>query len=368
MGMNILQRFLSRWKAMSFSAWQVELTTRCPLKCRMCIRESSTGWKSADMSIDQFKKLAPYFRNVENVILQGWGEPLLYKDLVEAVRIVHEAGSHPGFVTSAWGLNESTISDLMEAGVDFIGFSLAGATREIHESIRVNSNFSHVLQSIENCSRLKADLKLEKPRLHIVFLMLKDNLAELPLLPGLARRIGIERIILTNLVQVTNAWQNSQKAFSCDERAETAYLEEAKAKAKELGIALKSACLSPQTMDVCEEDPTRNLYISTDGQVSPCVYLYPPLPSPISRFFCNDKLCLEKVTFGNIFEEPLDRIWNRADYAAFRECFHRRRRFAETHSFAASLVPDMERLGGVGAVDLPESPEPCRTCHRMFGV
>jgi hypothetical protein len=70
----------------------------------MCIRDSSKDWRDTDMSIDDFKKLTPYFRNVGNVVLEGWGEPLLYKDLIEAIRVVRGAGSHSGFVTSGWGL------------------------------------------------------------------------------------------------------------------------------------------------------------------------------------------------------------------------------------------------------------------------
>jgi MoaA/NifB/PqqE/SkfB family radical SAM enzyme len=353
----------------SFFAWQVELTTRCPLRGRRCIRDSSKNWRAEDMPIEDFKRLTPYLRNVENIVLEGWGEPLQYKDLIEAIRIVKGAGSHPGLLTSGWGLNKNYTSDLIKGGVDFIGFSLAGATPETHNAIRINSDLSSILQAIQEFNKIKTDHKLEKPSLHIVFLMLKDNLTEIPLLLDLAKRVGIEVIVLINLVQVTNQWQNSHKVFSCGEEEDKAIFKEAEIKAKELKIGLKKSCISPQTLGVCEEDPLRNLYISVHGQVAPCVYLCPPTPSPIKRIFCDNDRSIEKVPFGNIFAEPLDRIWNNTSYAAFRECFRtRKRRFEETYSFTASIGPDTERLRRSSGTLLPEPPEPCKTCHRMLGV
>ncbi len=42
-----------------FGAWQVELTTRCPLRCRMCIRQGLDGWQGQDMDITQFSASVP---------------------------------------------------------------------------------------------------------------------------------------------------------------------------------------------------------------------------------------------------------------------------------------------------------------------
>ena len=55
-----------------------------------------------------------------------------------------------------------------------------------------------------------------------------------------------------------------------------------------------------------------NLYISAEGEVSPCVYLYPPLPSPFKRIFCGKEYWIEKVSFGNIFRDSFSAIWNQA--------------------------------------------------------
>ena len=71
---KILGKFLRRKKRRPFSAWQIELTTRCPLRCRMCIRTESADWQYQDMALEDFKKLLPSLKDVETVVLEGWGD------------------------------------------------------------------------------------------------------------------------------------------------------------------------------------------------------------------------------------------------------------------------------------------------------
>ena len=92
---------------------------------------------------------------------------------------------------------------------------------------------------------------------------------------------------------------------------------------EKLKIRLKKPSLSAIDVPVCEENPLRNLYISADGEVSPCVYLYPPLPSPFKRIFCGKEYWMEKVSFGNIFRDPFSAIWNREQLRAIQKSLYR---------------------------------------------
>jgi MoaA/NifB/PqqE/SkfB family radical SAM enzyme len=331
----------------------------------MCIRDAATQWHTGDMSINDFTKLVPYLRDVETAVLEGWGEPLLYRDLIKVIRLVKEAQCQAGFVTSGWGLDDDYVSELIQAGVDFIGFSLSGATPETHNLIRANSNLYSVLRSMATFQEFKARRKLTKPRLHIVFLMLRDNIAEVHLLLEHARDLGIGEVVLINLIQVTTEWQEAQRLLTCGGSEDLVLLREAAAKARDLKIRLRMASLSPMEVGVCAENPLQNLYISVDGNVSPCVYLYPPIPSPIGRIFCGSEQSVAKVSFGNLFKEPLDSIWINESYAAFRDCFAlRKRSFDEKYP---SLIGGQVLTSKAREINLPLPPEPCRTCHKMLG-
>lgn len=367
-----------------FYAWQIELTTRCPLKCRMCVRSGFKDWHSGDMSYDNFKKLTPYLKDVERVVLEGWGESLLHKNLTEIIRLVKAEGPEVGFITSGKGLDKAYISELINAGVDFIGFSLSGGSPRTHNFIRVNSDFEVLLQDIKTFNEIKAGRKLKKPKLHIVYLMLMDNIFEIPSLIGIAKSIGIEDIILINLIHVSSEWQEKQRVFTCFKSPQPPFskgeqegvirrdtngehgeiLKEAETKAGELKINLKLPSLLPTEVSVCEENPLKNLYISTDGEVAPCVYLYPPVSSPFKRIFCGAERQVKKLSFGNIFSESFSDIWNKREYMDFRKCFMLRRERGGQPPLSAYMGSIRRKETSA----LPKAPDQCTTCHKMLGV
>jgi MoaA/NifB/PqqE/SkfB family radical SAM enzyme len=364
---KIFKNFTRRRKRKAFAAWQIELTTRCPLRCKMCVRAESDSWQYQDMSLDDFKKILPYLRDVETVVLEGWGESLLHGNLSDCIRLVKQEGPQVGFVTSGMGLTEDRVSELVEAGLDFVGFSISGTTSETHDGIRINSHLPDVLNAVCLFSKRRLSLGLARPKIHLVFLMLRDNIFQVPALPSLAKELGVEEVVLIHICHVINPWQEEEKAFVC-ERAKNEYeklLKEAAANARKLNIKLNRPALCATDVAVCSENPLRNLYISADGEVSPCVYLYPSLPSPFKRIFCGKEYRAERVSFGNIFKEPIATIWNDQGYMNFRECFKQREKKFKALYYSLWGGAKMSDLEGSM---LPAPPEPCKTCHKMLGV
>jgi MoaA/NifB/PqqE/SkfB family radical SAM enzyme len=364
---KFIEKLTRKRKKKMFSVWQIELTTRCSLQCKMCIRRESDQWQDRDMPFEQFKKLPPHLRDVENVVLEGWGESLLYEGLAECVRLVKREGPEVGFVTSGKGLTKDRASELVQAGVDFIGFSIAGAAPETHGAIRVNSHLSEVLDAIHFLTEERKLRGTGRPKLHLVCLMVKDNITEVPAVPSLAKRVGIDEVVLTNICHTINSWQEEQRVFSW-EKTENGYakiLEEAELNAKRLNIRLRRPSLSPVDVPVCEENPLRNLYISVDGDVSPCVYLNPPLPSPFKRIFCGKEYWVDQVSFGNLFKEPFPSIWERKPYVDFRNRFIQRKK--ESMELYLSFLNE-GKLKDVQGLAFSDPPDPCKSCHKMLGV
>jgi MoaA/NifB/PqqE/SkfB family radical SAM enzyme len=364
---KIFKRFIRGKREKAFLAWQIELTTRCPLRCNMCIRVESKDWQYQDMSFEDFKKILPYLKDVENVILEGWGESLLYKNLAECIRLIKKEGPQVGFVTCGKGLTEDRVSELVQAGLDFVGFSIAGTIPGTHDAIRVNSHLPEIFNAVHLFNKEKLRQRLDRPKMHLVFLMLKDNILEVPSIPSLAKEIGIEEVVLTNIIHTVNLWQERQSVFvwEGDKNKYETILRQAETNARALNIQLKRPSLCAIDVPVCEENPLKNLYISANGEVSPCVYLYPPLPSPFKRIFCNETHWVEKVSFGNIFREPFSAIWNNENYENFRNRFMKRgEKFKETYLSFWDKTP-MKHLE---ETSFPKPPESCQTCHKMIGV
>jgi MoaA/NifB/PqqE/SkfB family radical SAM enzyme len=196
---------------------------------------------------------------------------------------------------------------------------------------------------------------------------LKDNISEVPAVPSFAVELGIKDVVLTNICHCINVWQETHRLFLW-EKSENEYEEivkQAEANAKKLKIRLKRPSLFAIDVPVCEENPLGNLYISAEGEISPCVYLYPPLPSPFKRIFRSEPCWLEKVSLGNIFKEPFPSVWNGEHYEKFRNCFQERKeKFNEVY-LSLLQSSSIETLRGIV---IPQPPEPCRTCHKILGV
>ncbi len=364
---KVLKKFFSRQRKKPFSAWQIELTTRCPLACKMCIRRENDEWQNQDMSFEAFKKVLPYLNEVETVILEGWGESLLYPRLTECVQLVKRQGPQVGFVTSGKGLKRSRVAELVEAGLDFVGFSVAGTTPETHAAIRVNSHLSEVIEGIRLFEEERTRQGTSGPKIHLVFLMLKDNVGEVSSVPAFAKEMGIKEVFLTNICHAINTWQEEQKIFTWD-RKENEYekaIEEVEVHAKKLGIKVKRPSLVATDVPICEENPLRNLYLSAEGEVSPCVYLHPPLPSPFKRIFCGGEHWIERVSFGNAFQVPFPTIWNSASYFDFRSRFVERDR--KSRELFLSLL-DGAKPNDPREEVFPEPPDPCKSCHKILGL
>ncbi len=184
--------------------------------------------------------------------------------------------------------------------------------------------------------------------MHLIFLMVKDNVHEVPPVPSLAKEAGIEEVVLTNICHTINLWQETQRVFVW-ENANSPYEEiirQAEVNARKLNVRLKKPALSAFDVPVCAENPLRNLYISVEGEVSPCVYLYPPLPSPFRRIFCEKEYMSEKVSFGNIFRDPFPAIWSGSDYKEFRNRFIQREKEYQGNVFFAVGQPEVEKHRG----------------------
>ncbi len=364
---KVLSKVLPRRKRRPFSAWQIELTTRCPLRCKMCIRAEGAHWQFQDMDFENFKKLLLYLKEVETVVLEGWGESLLYKDLSQCIALVKNEGAQVGFVTSGMGLTRDRISELIQVGLDFVGFSISGTTTEIHDAIRVNSHLPEILNAIRLFHEEKTRQGLLRPRMHFVFLMVRENIQEIPSVPSFAKAAGIDEVLLTNICHCINFWQERNRVFIWED-ATNPYeetIKEAEKNAQKLKIRLKRPSLSSIDIPVCEENPLGNLYISVDGEVSPCVYLYPPLPSPFKRIFCEKEYSIEKLSFGNIFKDSFPAIWSSKDYEEFRNRFvDREKEFRELYF----SLWDSPKMRGVQGKALPPPPAPCQTCHKILGI
>jgi MoaA/NifB/PqqE/SkfB family radical SAM enzyme len=348
-----------------FSLFQIEPTSNCNLNCIMCPwTELHTG--KSDMSWGVFEKIAEYFCYSEGVDFTGTGEPLLHPRLEEMVRIAKDRGCVTGFSTNATLLEPERGRALIGAGLDWIAYSVDAATEETYENIRLGGRFYRVLENIEAFRNLRDKSGDTKPKSMLFFVMMKDNMAELPDAVEMAHNLGIEHFVAKNLDVIMKQFDDDRRIFvnSKDDKIDPAVsllIDKAKIKADKHNLPFRVYDLFPSERPICEQDPLNSLFIARDGSVSPCINL----AYIEDRVFCGSWKTFPLQRLGNLMKEPLATIWEKHQYEHFRSLFIGRmhcntRRFMQ---FAANGF-----RGNGPTEELPPPPEGCGGCHYLYGV
>src|SRR5579883_1277769 len=152
---------------------QVEVTGACNLRCRMCIvRYAPALDRTASMPFEEFKSLVDGVPGLQEVVLQGIGEPLMAPDLFRMLEYATAKGVKAGFNTNATLHTRRNARRLLDAGVDWLCFSLDGATPETYEFVRDRSRFAVVERNISGFVRLMHERGLSKPDLSLVMVLM----------------------------------------------------------------------------------------------------------------------------------------------------------------------------------------------------
>jgi MoaA/NifB/PqqE/SkfB family radical SAM enzyme len=283
------------------------------------------------------------------VYLSGWGEPLLNPRFFDMLRMAKEADCSAGFTTNGALLDTAFAETIINLRTDVVSVSFAGASAKKHESIRVGSDFKQLVHNVCTLGRMKRGTRSEKPQILILFMMTRENMDELPTIINLATHVKADGLVATNLDYTPLPFHYELKAFSASRDRETydRYVQEAREMAENVGIYFHVFPIEAKVTPVCTENPLKNLYISEDGSVFPCVYAGLPLDK-IPRVFCGERGIVPRISFGNINNEDLFGIWNKPDYVSFRRRFEQR---VKSEARTSDDLPDI-----------------CRTCHKAFGV
>jgi putative metalloenzyme radical SAM/SPASM domain maturase len=184
----------------------VELTTRCNLHCKMCVKNMDGSCiPEEDMPLAVFDHLLPALTYADNLILNGIGEPLLYPNLLKIIRSARlrlPAAASIGFQSNGVLLNKEFSQELIEAGLNTICLSvddMRGST-----SKNKHSNGEHSFCAVQKAvlclarARIKADSNF---KIGLEIVLSQENVKELPALVNWAADNHVDYIITTHLIQ-----------------------------------------------------------------------------------------------------------------------------------------------------------------------
>lgn len=281
----------------------IPVTDRCNLKCTMCPRQNTEELVEVDISNDVLQSLLKTANKLSGILLQGLGEPLLYKNifnLIEQLKRGMSADSEVGLTTNATMLNRDTGIRLLDSGVNFLYFSVDAAAKETYEAIRLGADFDSVIKNISQLSQSRTIRAMDIPRLMMNFVITQQNIYEIRDFAALARELGVENVTYSHCLGA-DSWEMTLE----DKKLLKEQFEAAKEVAAGNGLNIYFPPLEKVREEKCFF--MDRAVVLAQGDVLPCHAMAPGY-STVTR----------KKIFGNIKQKSLDEIWDEADFREFR--------------------------------------------------
>lgn len=285
---------------------EVEVTTRCPLKCLFCER---TYWQepNRDMTFQEFKGIIDQFPRLKWIGLTGIGESFVNQDFLKMLRYVKGKNIFVELYDNFFLVEEKTARALIEMGIDKIFISLDAATKETYEKIRVGSNFERVIDNLKNFLRQKREKKAYFPQLAFHFVVNKLNIQEIPQYIELVHNLTPEENTAVQFTRMLHSFKEAENLFV--EMPED-IMKEAEERGKKFGLKIVWSADIPQKkpkVSFCTEWTMPFIFVT--GDVIPC---------------CagNEAGCRQfqkETALGNIFEKPFKEIWRGEKYRSLRK-------------------------------------------------
>lgn len=148
----------------------MEVTNACNLRCSMCFiygegvtKKRATGFIKKELWQKAIDEMGSWPGQI-TLDLHGAGEPLLHPELFDIITYAKSKGNlSVGFLSNATLLDKEKAQAVVKTGVDWIGFSVDGAQKEIFEYYRKGA----VLEQVEENIEYFLSIKKGKPTTYI---------------------------------------------------------------------------------------------------------------------------------------------------------------------------------------------------------
>ncbi len=171
-------------------------TNRCNLNCLHCHQDSSPFAPFSELTPSQVFKVIDNMSDAGVAVLTfSGGEPLLRKDLYDAIERANDSGMLCTIASNGTLMTSEVAKNLAKAGIRRVEIGLDGATPETHDFLRNKpGSFEATVEGIKNCAAVGFDELATTMTLH------SKNVNELEETMKLAENLGVTRFYLNRLI------------------------------------------------------------------------------------------------------------------------------------------------------------------------
>jgi len=262
----------------------------------MCpIEELTQARRKKWLMVEEFEHILDELPYLEQLHLQGIGEPLTNPFLAEMITKARARGIAVGVITNGTLLDRNKGEALIGAGLSNITISLDSADAENYQTIRKGADFEEVTHNIRDFVALRQSLGSPTPWIGIMMVAMKSNIHEIDEMIRLANRLGVDALTVKGLnpTVAPELKINVNKQGAANRESGNDVLRP--------DFQVNLAYLENSSVLRCRW-PWVAVYVTVEGYVTPCCN-------------CPDA---RQINFGNLFQQSFRSIWNNTTYLSFR--------------------------------------------------
>jgi MoaA/NifB/PqqE/SkfB family radical SAM enzyme len=290
----------------------LQVTHRCNFSCQICDFWKEKHDPATELSLENIRLMGGKLNRLGTLIISlAGGEPLIRDDLCEIIRILRHANHFPILITNGWFVNPDLAKDLLEAGLQEISVSVDYADPAKHDAQRgMPGSWQRAIRALDLLNRSRTDMR---NRVHMISVLMDDNLADIEKLIQIARDLGVTYML------TLYSWNRGTKARRMPDKSVTRHLLDLKARYPEF-VTLTSYieklddAIAHGGIGNCQ---TGRLLMNIDhrGNVARCTEM---LDRPVGNLLTDDISDIRK------------HLWERQQSESCAQCWTSCRGFAES--------------------------------------
>ena len=220
--MNELERQAGREELRSYPVYAaVNLIGACNARCRFCYYGDSPQDRSV-LRLADVRRM-PWLRFLSTLDLYGGlGEPLLLDDFPAIVDWLRQQNpSQRLHTTSNGSLLTPALSQRLAGRLSLLNISINAATPETYENLMIGLSWSRLMENIERFQEIN-QAQQQPTELTFSYVCSRANVAELPKLAEIARRLGVKTVGVSHFC-VNGVWEKRQREQPRLSRQDTLY-------------------------------------------------------------------------------------------------------------------------------------------------
>jgi MoaA/NifB/PqqE/SkfB family radical SAM enzyme len=247
------------------------ILTRCNLRCRHCYINPAQHGRAA-LPLERIRAWLALFaahRPGSNVIFLG-GEPTLHPDLAQAVRAARALDYRSVTIDTNGYLFHDILAKVTPAEVDYVSFSLDGATPEVNDGLRGAGSYATCLAGMRQARARGFATSL-------IYTVSRANRHELAAMPALLKDLGVRRFFIQVIGIRGRPAQDARRAGSGPDLQLTPpeWLETVPAVAQEAAaagvtVSYPQVYLADGEVFRCAGRVAHNFFVFPNGRVYQC--------------------------------------------------------------------------------------------------